>query len=115
VTDVPECLACGACCFGDTPRYLRLCGDDYERLGDLAEELTQWIGNRVYMRIEHGHCAALHVDVGNRDLRCTVYEQRPRTCRELDRGSPECLGERAVKVKRPLVALDRLTKLDDET
>jgi Fe-S-cluster containining protein len=104
--DTPQCLACGACCFSRLDRYVPVDGDDHARLGDAAEELVTWIGNRAYMRMEDGHCAALRVDREARRFVCTVYEARPRTCRDLARGSPECAGERATKGERPLIALE---------
>jgi Fe-S-cluster containining protein len=100
--DVPECLSCGTCCFSTLERYVRVTGDDYERLGDRAESLTQFIGNRAYLRMEDGHCAALRVEAGR--FVCTAYDARPAVCRDLERGSPECLGEIATKRDRSLVA-----------
>jgi len=96
--DLPPCLACGVCCHSTLPTYVRVSGDDYARLGDDAERVTTFIGNRCYLRIEHGHCAALESD--ERGFPCGVYERRPATCRSLERGSPECLGEIASKAGR---------------
>ena len=100
-----ECLECGTCCFSTLPTYLNLDGDDHERLGDDAERLTVFLGNRCYMRLIDGHCAALRVDSAERRFVCTVYDRRPSTCRTLERGSPECAGERDQKSDRPLIAL----------
>ena len=46
---VPECMACGACCFSTLPEYVRVFGSDWDRMGDEARALTQFIGNRCYM------------------------------------------------------------------
>ena len=70
-----ECLECGACCFSTLPTYLNLDGDDHERLGDDAERLTVFLGNRCYMRLIDGHCAALRVDSAERRFVCTVYDR----------------------------------------
>lgn len=102
--EVPACLACGACCFGDTERYVPVSGDDYARLGQAAETLTNFLENRCFMRMEHGHCAALRIEPEGR-LVCTVYEQRPDVCRELARGGPACAAERARKHERARAAL----------
>lgn len=107
-TDVPECVRCGTCCFSEAPDYLRVLGVDYERLGDDAERLTHSIENRVYMRLEDGHCAALRVDGETRQFLCSVYERRPDVCRWLERGSGNCRGELSTKAERPLLALRRL-------
>ena len=105
---LPQCIECGVCCFSTLERYIEVTGDDHARLGDDAERLVHFIGNRAYMRIEHGHCAALSIDVEARRFWCTVYDRRPAICRNLERGSPECDGERATKGERPALALVRL-------
>ena len=101
LADAPECLECGTCCFSDLERYIRVTGDDHERLGEQAARLTTFLGNRCFMRMEGGHCAALIIDRRERRFVCSIYEQRPALCRELDRGSPQCAGERALKASRP--------------
>src|SRR5580704_7608597 len=106
---VPQCLACGVCCFSRLETYVRVTGDDYERLGDRAEELVRFDGHRAYMRMADGHCAALRVDRSSRELVCSAYDTRPQTCRDLARGSGACLGELATKRRRPLLALGRRT------
>jgi Fe-S-cluster containining protein len=100
-----ECLECGACCFSTLETYVRVTGDDHARLGERADELVEWRGNRAYMKMKDGHCAALAVV--SRRFVCTIYEARPQTCRDLARGSPECHGERATKGDRALLALAR--------
>src|SRR5690242_11489703 len=80
----------------------------FERLGDDAERLTSFIENRAFMRMHDGHCAALELDTDVRRWRCTIYERRPETCRHLERGSPECAGERWAKAERPLIELRRI-------
>ena len=109
---VRECLACGTCCFSTLERYVPVTGDDYTRLGEeAAERLVHWIGNRAYLRIEDGHCAALTIDPEGRRFVCSTYETRPAICRELERGSPACRGEIATKGERPLLALGRAQRL----
>ncbi|MCA9535278.1 MAG: YkgJ family cysteine cluster protein [Myxococcales bacterium] len=99
-SDPPECLDCGACCFADLPHYVPVRGDDYARLGDAAETLTRWQGTRCFMAMSDGHCAALVIDAGSGRFSCSVYADRPDTCRELERGSSECEGERERKYAR---------------
>ncbi len=103
-----ECRRCGVCCFSESPTYVRVSGTDWTRLGAKAEACAQFIGNRAFMRMRAGHCAALKVErdaTGTVGFFCTVYEDRPQACRDLDRGSPECGGELAMKT----VAVRRLT------
>ena len=94
-----DCQDCGVCCFSTLETYVRVTGDDYERLGQRASDVTHFVGNRAYLRMTAGHCAALAIEEGGR-FRCTVYEVRPDVCRELDRGSRECAGEIATKGDR---------------
>jgi Fe-S-cluster containining protein len=82
------------------PTYVRLTGEDWARLGAEAERLAHFIGHRAYMKMTGGHCTALQLRAGDDDGQkffCSVYEQRPQVCRDLARGSPECLGELATK------------------
>jgi Fe-S-cluster containining protein len=104
---VPECLACGACCFSRLETYVRVTGDDHARLGERAGELVRFDGNRAYMRMVDGHCAALRVERISGRFVCNAYETRPQTCRDLARGSGACLGETEGKHERPLLALAR--------
>jgi Fe-S-cluster containining protein len=88
----PPCLECGTCCFSNLETSVRITGDDYERLGEAVEEFVHFVGNRAYMRLADGHCAALRVELEGRFV-CTVYETRPDACRDLERESPRCAGE----------------------
>jgi Fe-S-cluster containining protein len=101
MTDEPPlpCLECGACCFSNLETAVRVTGDDHARLGAAADDLVRFIGNRAYMRLSDGHCAALRVEPGGRFV-CSVYDARPDTCRDLARGSPQCAGERFLKEDR---------------
>ena len=95
-----DCLYCGVCCHSRLDTYIRVTGADWERMGDDAERLAHFIGNKAYMRMTDGHCAALRVERDTGRFFCTAYEKRPETCRALGRGSPECLGELAEKGER---------------
>ncbi len=106
--DPPPCLSCGACCFSNLATYARVDGADHLRMGDRADELTLFIGNRCYMKLLDGHCAALVVDPINRRFVCGVYESRPNVCRELERDSPACHGEIHDKGDRPILRLPLL-------
>lgn len=82
---------------------MRVTGDDWARLGDVAGRMAHFIGNRAFMRMRDGHCAALEVrrsPDGEADFFCTLYERRPQICRDLARGSPECEGEIAARAGR---------------
>src|SRR5450432_593899 len=106
----PDCLACSACCFSTLGEYVRVEGLDHARLGDRVDELSVFVGNRCYMRMYEGHCAALVVDATSRRFVCSIYQTRPGVCRELERGSPACHGEFHEKGERPLALLRTLVR-----
>lgn len=106
--DVPACLGCGACCFSNLSSYVRVTGDDYASIGARVEELTHFEGNRCYMNMHEGHCAALVIDPGAGRFVCSIYEQRPSTCRDLARGSSACRGEIHEKGERPRLLVTSL-------
>jgi Fe-S-cluster containining protein len=108
----PECLACGTCCFSRLEEYVRVSGDYYTRLGERADELVRFDGNRAYMRMASGHCGALSVDSRSRQFFCGTYDTRPSICRELERGSGACHGEIEAKHLRPLLSLRRSVALE---
>lgn len=105
---LPGCVSCGACCFSESPRHARVTGDDHERLGDPdADELVEWIGNEAFMKLARtkgaSHCVALEIRpdaAGEVQYLCRVYERRPQVCRDLERGSGACAGERGAKGPR---------------
>ncbi len=99
-----DCRRCGACCFSESPRHARVTGDDHARLGDDAERFVVFLDdNRAYMRLDdlrgQRACAALSLDAHGA-FACSIYERRPQVCRDLERGSPACEGERATKAPR---------------
>lgn len=109
-----ECTRCGACCFSESPRHARVTGDDYARLGDDAERLVTFIGNQAFMKLagEEGtrRCAALVVDRTAGTFMCNLYDRRPQVCRDLERGSGACEGERFAKGERTKRALRVLAR-----
>ena len=104
---VPECLACGTCCFSRLAAYVSVTGRDHARLAERAEELVWFDGNKAYMRMFDGHCAALRIEPHSGRFVCDAYARRPQVCRDLARASGACLGELETKASRPLLALGR--------
>lgn len=114
---IPEdCLRCGTCCFSTLPEYIRVFGIDYERMDDAARALTHFIGNRCFMQIADGHCAALQIEpneaanVQTARFVCRIYPMRPDVCRSLERGSGACAGELTEKRERSLLAVEKLLR-----
>ena len=102
-------MRCGACCFSRADEYVAVTGADWARLGERADELAHFIGNKAFMRMHDGHCIALRVTPDGLFL-CNAYELRPSTCRDLLEGSRECEGERVTKGDRPEAALVALRR-----
>ena len=95
-----DCRRCGVCCCSSAEAYVRVTGEDWHRLGEAADRLAHFIGNRAYMRMKNGRCAALVSEPAGGGASwhlCSVYEYRPQVCRDLQRGSPECEAELARK------------------
>ncbi len=80
-------------------------------MDDRARTFAHFLGNRCYMRIEDGRCAALVIDPEGPRFLCAIYEVRPDCCRALERGGGACRGERHEKGQRPLLAVERLVRL----
>ncbi len=91
---VQECLRCGTCCFSASETYVRVSGADFARMGEVAGGLVAWSGNRAFMRMRDGHCAALRLDPVAGAFVCTVYERRPQLCRDYERGGAACSVDR---------------------
>jgi uncharacterized protein len=108
--DVPECTACGACCFSTLPEYVRVFGYDWDRLDEPARAFTHFLGNRCYLRLDEGHCAALVIDPSGPRFTCAIYEVRPDVCRSLERASGACRADRHEKRERPLLAVESLVR-----
>jgi len=104
----PACLGCGTCCFSKLVNYVRVDGADHSRIGVAVDTLTHFDGNRCYMNMYEGHCAALAIELGTGQFVCSIYETRPSICRELQRSSPSCQGEIHDKSERPLLLLSSL-------
>jgi len=114
VDGVPECTACGTCCFSTLPEYVRVFGVDLDRMDERARAFTHFIGNRCYLRLDEGHCSALMIEPpregGAPRFVCSIYEMRPDVCRSLERGGGACRGERDEKGARPLLAVESLLR-----
>jgi hypothetical protein len=79
-----NCLACAACCRHafDTVEVSQR--DPFTKA---HPEYLVTIFGRLNVRRKGPNCAALNCS----DYTCAVYEERPRTCRELKVGSDNCL------------------------
>jgi len=109
--EIPEnCLHCGVCCFAKSGTYVRVSEADWARLGPDADRVARHVGRQAFMRMEDGHCAALHVTTRRSAppvFFCTLYDRRPQVCRHLARGSAACQTELRNKAARVAVEYGR--------
>jgi Fe-S-cluster containining protein len=72
---------------------------DEQRLGEARLRTLTVLMDRPpyfrFMRNDGTRCAALDVSVEG-SYPCTIYEQRPQGCREVEPGSPCCIEARAL-------------------
>ena len=87
---IPDCLECGACCVKE-PLWVEVNRSDYRRLNnpEMLEpgDILPWA---MKTKGGNGQCVALDGIVGQR-VCCTVYENRPEICRQVERGSEICI------------------------
>jgi len=81
-----SCSDCEACCCRLEVMLITDTG-----VPDRYIDVDKWGGRRM-ARLDDGWCSALDRNT----MLCSIYEQRPRICRELEMGEYECLTERAV-------------------
>ena len=77
----PSCDGCGACCKGWLVD-VSPCSDN------VPEELVK--ASRAL-----GHCMRMRDDacIALKNNRCSIYENRPKVCRDFERGSKRCLDK----------------------
>jgi hypothetical protein len=85
-----DCRACGACC---REAYHSVTVSMRDPVVWQEPDLIVRHGARFEIRREGARCAALKVEQGNR-YGCTIYEHRPRPCREFAAGGRHCLDAR---------------------
>jgi hypothetical protein len=85
-----DCRTCGACC---REAYHSVTVSMRDPVVWQEPELIVRHGARFEIRREGPRCAALEVD-DSRRYGCTIYEHRPRPCREFEAGGRHCLDAR---------------------
>jgi Fe-S-cluster containining protein len=100
-----DCLACAACC---GPAY-----DAVElRRGDVRHPDFAIVkdGRAQIARTATNHCSAL----GEGNL-CAIYSERPRCCRDFEKGGWNCLDARRRSGKSPRWPSERVDRGDDRS
>ncbi len=92
--EVPDCISCGACCmFGMIPIERRTPEPLTEYVEMTADDTDVVIERALWRDQADGRCRHLSGEVA-REVGCTVYEDRPSTCRAFEAGSDRCFGFR---------------------
>lgn len=92
--EVPDCISCGACCmFGMIPIERRTPEPLTEFVEMTADDTDVVIERALWRDHADGRCRHLSGEVA-REVGCTIYEDRPMTCRNFEAGSDRCFGFR---------------------
>jgi Fe-S-cluster containining protein len=87
-----DCLACGACCYGPE-EYVAVAAPDLRGMSArTAGRFVVQRRDRMFLKMVHGRCAALHARQGH--FSCRMYTERPAPCRVVEPGGRECLDAR---------------------
>jgi Fe-S-cluster containining protein len=93
--DILDCLTCGACCRTGLDGRILVPAEDLVRwkaIGrpDLVEQTVPGhFGERAFAYRPDGSC--VHLGTPQNANACAIYDIRGTTCREFERGSPQCL------------------------
>lgn len=84
-----DCQACGACC---REAFEQVTISPQETVIERHPALVRFRNGAFELARKQERCAAL-VDT-EAGYSCTIYEQRPRSCRAFEAGSERCLAAR---------------------
>lgn len=89
-----DCLTCGACCRTGTDGRILVPEQDLVRWRGLGRPdlvaATQPGHFGLVGFATHGDGSCVHLGTATSDNACQIYEIRGTTCREFERGSPQC-------------------------
>lgn len=97
------CRGCGACCAAFRVSFYWA---EAEVLGlptTLIEQIGPWYACLAGTDAPSPRCLALHGELGKRVL-CSVYEQRPSPCREVQPGDGQCTKARCRHALAAIIA-----------
>ena len=82
---IPQCLNCGACCASDDPKWVEVTEEDAKLIN--PKMLQDGDIEKYAMKMRSGNrCIAL-----NSNNHCSIYSNRPKACRDFERGNLMCL------------------------
>lgn len=79
------CKGCGWCCTGYALHCDKPVEFEVKSFDKVPEDMTYTVrGTRFMKRDQYGHCVAL------KDNLCTIYDTRPKSCRDFKMRNPGC-------------------------
>jgi Fe-S-cluster containining protein len=97
------CLACGACCMSYRVSFYWAEAEARGLPAGLTEQVNAFYSCMAGTNASQPRCAALQGPPGG-PVACSVYKQRPDTCREVQVGDDKCTRARARHGLAPLAA-----------
>ena len=97
-----HCLTCGACCATFRVSFY---WSEAEALGlanNLVEQISPWHSCMAGTNQQPPRCQALQGRIGD-NVTCSIYQQRPSPCHELQPGDDKCNRARALHGLPPIV------------
>lgn len=93
-SDASPCTACGACCAHFRVSFYWAEAEARGLPEHLTEAVNPWFSCMAGTNQGRPHCVALQGQVGQA-VSCSVYPQRPDTCRSVQPGDAQCSKARA--------------------
>ncbi len=97
-----DCQRCGACCH-NSAQNLREGSEDWIEVADDETIVRRRRGAALLVRgadghhhmklVDGGRCIALRGSIG-KHVTCSIYDVRPRPCRRVQPGDPDCMRAR---------------------
>lgn len=88
-----DCRRCGACCAAFRVSFYWAEADAFGLPAPLVEQIGPWYACMAGSNAASPRCHALAGELG-KAVSCTVYEQRPSPCREVQPGDGRCISAR---------------------
>lgn len=89
---VIDCESCGACC---RAAYHSVTVDETDPVVTKHPHLIVTKETYIELKRKDDRCVALNGDLDNKEpFHCSIYDDRPRCCRDFERGGEHCLSAR---------------------
>lgn len=83
-----DCQSCGLCCVSNDPKWVQVSLSDANRID--IDKLQYGDVEYFAMKMKYKRCCCLIGELGVK-TKCSIYENRPTICRQVEPGSQICL------------------------